>query len=121
MLDLADLWSRGKPKFETIKVAAKQCPLKGQELQDLAVAAWYEACGVEIPSAEEMAEATQKSRCEQGQPAGHDDRGIAWRNGRRAQLEWSVRTGAKEPGKPRKHDFTNAKLVGVRFQIGFRR
>jgi uncharacterized protein YjbI with pentapeptide repeats len=46
MLNLADLWSRGTPEFETVQVEAKHCPLRGKELRELAVAAWHEACDV---------------------------------------------------------------------------
>ena len=54
MLNLTDLWSRGTPKFDTVKVDAKKCPLRGKELRNLAIAAWHEACGLEVPTADAL-------------------------------------------------------------------
>src|SRR5581483_5658722 len=64
MLNLTDLWSRGTPRFDTVKVAATKCPLSGKELQDLAIAAWHEACGLSVPSAEELEKAVKQSAAE---------------------------------------------------------
>ncbi len=41
-------------QFDTVKVEGKKCPLRGKELRDLAVAAWYEALGLPAPSAEDL-------------------------------------------------------------------
>lgn len=59
MQKLADAWSRGEPDFRTVKVEAKKCPLRGNELQDLAVAAWHEAYGLEPPSAGDFQKAAK--------------------------------------------------------------
>src|ERR1700694_1606650 len=57
MLNLTDLWSRGTSSFDTVQVEAKQCALGGKELQDLAIAAWHEACGLDVPTADELQKA----------------------------------------------------------------
>jgi uncharacterized protein YjbI with pentapeptide repeats len=50
MFSLTDLWSRGTPKFETVKVEAKQCPLRGKELHDLATAAGTKLVDLRYPA-----------------------------------------------------------------------
>jgi uncharacterized protein YjbI with pentapeptide repeats len=115
MLDLADLWSRGTPKFDTVKVDAKQCPLRGKELQDLAIAAWHEACGLNVPSADAMQKAREQSASEQGSLR---DTMLAELNGGAAGIaKWNARALKERMklGKLRKHDFTNAKLAKANF------
>jgi uncharacterized protein YjbI with pentapeptide repeats len=41
-LNLVNRWAHGTPKFDTVQVEAKGCPLRGKDLQALAVAAWRE-------------------------------------------------------------------------------
>ena len=115
ILNLTDLWSRGRPKFETVKVSASKCPLKGKELQDLAVAAWYEACGVEMPSAEELAAAQQQAAA--GKASLREAMLAELHGGEQGVAQWNARSEAerKNLGKLRKHDFTKAKLAGVQF------
>lgn len=113
MLNLTDLWSRGTPKFDTVKVVAKQCPLRGQELQALAVAAWHEACGLAVPTADELQQATEQSAADR---ASLRETMIAELNaGPAGVAKWNERLQKERAklGKLRKHDFTNANLAGV--------
>lgn len=117
ILNLTDLvarmFARGTPDFETVKVDAQKCPLRGQELQDLAIAAWHEACGLPAPSkadleqdAKRVASATSSLR----------EVMIAELHGGAAGIKkWNDRPDKERGklGKLTKHDFSNAKLVGV--------
>jgi uncharacterized protein YjbI with pentapeptide repeats len=114
MLNLTDLWSRGTPKFETVKVEAKQCPLRGKELRDLAVAAWYEACGLEIPDAEELKQAAEQLASE---TAGLRQIMLSELEGGPAGIaKWNQRSDKERQklGKLRKHDFAGAQLAGAK-------
>jgi uncharacterized protein YjbI with pentapeptide repeats len=116
MLDLTDLSSRGAPKFHTVKVDAKQCPLRGKDLQDLATAAWYEACGLDVPSPDELQKAAEQSASDQ---ASLRQTMIAELSGGAAGVaKWNARSEKERSklGKLRKHDFKNAKLAGVDLQ-----
>lgn len=113
MLDLADMWSRGKPDFQTVKVEAKKCPLRGQELKDLAIAAWHEACGLAVPSPEELKKVAQQSASE---TASLRETMIAELHAGSAGVKkWNERPSQDRAklGKLRKHDFSNANLKGA--------
>ncbi|MBN9521702.1 pentapeptide repeat-containing protein [bacterium] len=113
MLNLVDLWSRGTPRFDTIKVEAKKCPMKGKELHDLAVAAWYEALGLPVPPAADL----QKQQAQAATDA------AALREAMLAELaggaagvkKWNARSDKerRKVGKLRRMDFGGAKLSGA--------
>jgi uncharacterized protein YjbI with pentapeptide repeats len=118
MLNLTDLWSRGTPKFDTVKVEAKQClcPIRGKELRDLAIAAWHEACGLDVPSAEELQKTAEQNASER---ASLRETMIAELSaGPAGVAKWNQRSEKERSklGKLRKHDFTNAKLAGVNLE-----
>lgn len=113
LLDLRDKWPRGRPKFETVTVEATKCPLRGTDLEKLAVAAWAEACGVAIPTDEELAAARQQAAdalASQRAPLLADLHG-----GEQGVAQWNARPLRERRGldKLRQHDFSNAKLAGV--------
>ncbi len=116
MLNLTDLFACGTPRFDTVKVEAKQCLFRGKELQDRAIAAWHEACGLDVPSAEELQKAAEQSAADQASlretmiaELGAGSAGVAKWNGRSQRERGKL-------GKLRKHDFTNAKLAGVNLE-----
>ncbi|MDB5391163.1 MAG: Pentapeptide repeat family protein [Planctomycetaceae bacterium] len=49
MLNLANMWWRGKPIIRTLTFETKKCPVRTPELIKLATVAWSEACGLEAP------------------------------------------------------------------------
>ncbi|OWK43736.1 pentapeptide repeat-containing protein [Fimbriiglobus ruber] len=113
ILNLTDLWSRGTPAFDTIKVEAKQCPLRGKELVELATAAWYEACGLAVPSTEELEDLRGRADTDAAQlqkvltaELGGGPSGVK---------KWNARTDKERTklGRLRKHDFSNASLAGA--------
>lgn len=113
MLNLTDLFSRGTPRFETVKVDAKQCPQRGKELRDLAVAAWHEACGLELPTADELQKAAEQVASKQ---ANLRETMIAELDGGpKGVAQWNQRSEKERHslGKLRKHDFSKARLAGV--------
>lgn len=112
MLNLVDLWSRGKPRLETVTVKAKACPVRGEELQELATAAWYESMGLAVPSADEL-QKTASSRETLREVM------LAELSGGAAGVKkWNARSEheRRRLGKLRKHDFTNAKLAGANLE-----
>ncbi len=116
MLNLAEMWSRGAPKFDTVKVQAKECPLRGKELQKLAIAAWHEACGLEAPTDDELQKAAEQSASEK---ASLRELMLAELSaGSAGVAKWNQRSERerRKLGKLRKHDFTNAKLAGVNLE-----
>ena len=105
MLDLADLWDRGTPKFDTVQVEAKGCSLKSAALRDLAVAAWYEAFGRAAPTAAEFAAVEASAAAEKAglrRAAGRAD----GRAGRGEEVERPDRQGADRVGSLKGLDFT---------------
>jgi len=114
MLNLADLWaSRGTLKFDTVKTDAKQCSLRSKELQDLAIAAWHEACGLAAPSADDLQKAREQSA---SSTASLREVMLAELTGGASGVaKWNKRSEKERSklGKLRKHDFSNAKLVDV--------
>jgi uncharacterized protein YjbI with pentapeptide repeats len=116
MLNLVDLWSRGTPRFATVKVQAKECPLRGNELHDLAIAAWHEACGLEVPSVDELQKAAEQSAAAE---ASLREVMIAELSGGPAGVaKWNERSHRERGklGKLRKHDFSSAKLTGANLE-----
>jgi hypothetical protein len=113
MLNLVDLWGRGKPRFDTIKVTAKECPIKGKELKDIAIAAWYEALGLDVPTAEDLqkiheVQASDSATLREAMIAELD-------SGTTGVKKWNARSDKERAklGKLRRHDFTNGKLADV--------
>jgi uncharacterized protein YjbI with pentapeptide repeats len=113
MLNLVDLWSRGTPRFDTIKVEAKKCPVKGKELHDLAVAAWHEALGLPVPSAADL----QKQQAQTvADAATLRETLLAELTGGAAGVKkWNARSDKErgKVGKLRRMDFGGAKLAGA--------
>lgn len=62
MQNLVNLWYRGKLRPNSISIEAKKCPLDRAELKTLAVAAWHEACGLPVPTAEQIAQKQQDDK-----------------------------------------------------------
>jgi uncharacterized protein YjbI with pentapeptide repeats len=113
VLDLTDLWSRGTPQFDTVKVNAQKCPLRGKELHDLVSAAWYEACGLPVPTADEFAEQQKQAATE---TAALRETMLAELHGGPAGVKkWNSRSDKdrEKLGKLRKHDFAGSKLAGA--------
>lgn len=113
MLSLTDMWSRGTPQFETIKIDAQKCPLRGKELQDRVTAAWYEACGLTMPTADEL---DQRQKQTAADTATLRDAMLAELHGEAAGVKkWNARPDKdrEKLGKLHKHDFSKAKLAGV--------
>jgi uncharacterized protein YjbI with pentapeptide repeats len=115
MLNLVDLFSRGEPKFDTVKVEAKKSPLRGKELHTLAMAAWYEALGIQPPTAEEIQ--TERDRLASS-TSGLREVMISELDGGTAGVKrWNERSDKERAklGKLRKHDFSKKVLAGVHF------
>lgn len=64
MVGLANRWSKGKLRLDKIEVAHKKSPLKKKDLHYLAVCAWCEAFGLDIPSEDDLKQ--QKKKRESG-------------------------------------------------------
>src|SRR5262249_1000923 len=117
----ADLWSRGRPQFDTVKAEATKCPLGRKELHDLAIAAWHEALGLPVPSAAELQEHQEQAAASD---AALREAMIAELKGGPAGIrKWDARSerGRKKAGKLRKAAFPAAKLAdaelaGIDFQ-----
>jgi uncharacterized protein YjbI with pentapeptide repeats len=113
MLNLADRWSRGSANFETVKVVTKKCALGARDLRALAVAAWHEALGFPVPTADQMKKAAEQLGAET----------LKLRETMIAELsgglvgvaKWNERSDLerRKLGKMRGHDFAKSKLVEV--------
>jgi uncharacterized protein YjbI with pentapeptide repeats len=116
MLNLTDMWLRGSPKFETVEVEAKKGPLRGKELVELATAAWYEAFGLAVPTEEELQE--RKKQAAADSAALREIMLAELHGGPAGVKKWNARSDKERArlGSLRKHDFTHAKLAGVRFE-----
>ncbi len=109
-------WSIGKLRFDSIKAKGSKCPMRGQELLDLALAAWCEACGVDIPSSEAL---QQKKAEHEAQTASLRETMLAEiRGGPAGVKKWKLRRARKRAqiGKLRKLDFSKAKQAGIDFE-----
>ena len=113
MIAAAERWSIGKLRFDSIKAKGSKCPIRGQELLDLALAAWCEACGVDMPS---PAALQQKKAEHEAQTAGLREAMLAdIRGGPAGIKKWNARPSHERAqiGKLRKLDFSKAKLAAA--------
>jgi uncharacterized protein YjbI with pentapeptide repeats len=114
MMELCQLWGGGTLRVDSIKTSSSKSPVKGADLKKLAVAAWCEALGAELPSEEDVAK-QKKTR--------HSDQKKARQNlleellGTGGVKKWNARTPGEiaQAGSFRKVDFSEAKLSGVQF------
>jgi uncharacterized protein YjbI with pentapeptide repeats len=66
MVDMTRRWAHGKPRLDSVSVAAKPWPLPRAELHALILAGWCEAFGVPVPSAEASAGLAKPSAAKAG-------------------------------------------------------
>jgi uncharacterized protein YjbI with pentapeptide repeats len=113
MINLAERWFRGTPKFETITIKATRCPKKGEELEHLVHAAWCEALDVPVPTAEDL----QKKReaLASKRDAVRDKLLAELRGGSVGIAKWNKRDRNEQEkvGPLAGLDFSNAKLGGA--------
>ncbi len=62
MLAGAQRWSRGTVQLDTVTATGGKCPMKGNALRELAVAAWSEACGIDAADLATKAQADASAR-----------------------------------------------------------
>lgn len=61
MLQAAGRWAQATPRLAEIELNLKKSPLKKKELRLLAIAAWCEAFGMEIPTEDQLNQQTAKA------------------------------------------------------------
>ncbi|HKB03429.1 MAG TPA: pentapeptide repeat-containing protein, partial [Gemmataceae bacterium] len=113
MLNLADRWDRGTPDFDSVRVEAKNGPLRGAELRDLAVAAWHEAFGRPVPTPDEQREHGERRAAK---TANLRDTMLAeLRGGPAGVKKWNARPDADRAniGSLRRLDLTGAPLAAA--------
>ncbi len=89
--------------------------MRGKELKDLAIAAWHEACGLAVPTADELQKAQDRAASTN---ASLREIMIAELSGGAAGVtKWNARSQKErlKLGKLRKHDFSNSKLAEIQF------
>jgi uncharacterized protein YjbI with pentapeptide repeats len=113
MLNLADLWSKGRPRLDAVKVTAKKCPLKPKELLPIARAAWCEALGLPVPTDEEWKKQADTAETEQAELRATMLAEL--RRGGAGVTKFNARTDKERErlGTLARLDFSNAKLAGV--------
>lgn len=60
MVQTAGRWAHAVPRLAEIELNLKKCPMKKKELRTLAIAAWCEAFGMEIPTEDQLNQQTRK-------------------------------------------------------------
>ena len=118
MIGLANRWSSGTPRFDLIEVSGTKLGMKKKELTALAVAAWCEAFGVDVPTEKQIhasrrnTAATAKSDLEKAIDG--------LRNMKTGVAKWNklvaTRQQAKAIGPLRKLELNNVKIPKVRFR-----
>ncbi len=116
MLNLADRWDHGKPKFDTVKVETIKCPLSKKELRDLAISAWCEALGIPNPSESELT--TQAEEMATNKAALCKEMLAELTGGPKGLKKWNARPQLErfQVGKLRNMDFSGAKLLGIELE-----
>lgn len=106
MIKAVDMWPQGTAEFRTVVVEAKKCPRRGRALQNLVIAAWYEACGLQPPPAEQCAADVDDL---------HRTMLAELHGGAAGVRRWNARSERerKTLSPLRKHDFSYAKLAGA--------
>jgi uncharacterized protein YjbI with pentapeptide repeats len=116
MLNLVDLYSHGKPRIDTVKATAKQCPLKPKELLALARAAWCEALGLPVISDDEWAKRDAAS--DAATLTLRDEMLAELRGGSKGVAAFNARSDKEREqlGGLKKADFRAAKLARVNLE-----
>jgi uncharacterized protein YjbI with pentapeptide repeats len=115
MLLLTDRWGRGTPKFETIAIKATRCPVKGEELQNIVLAAWCEVLGVPVPGSDELQSEQQKLAT--ARESFRETLLAELRGGAKGIALWNKRPQKDRDriGSLREADFTKLAMRGVQF------
>lgn len=123
MQNLVNLWYRGKLRPDSIGIEARKCPLTKDELKTLAIAAWHEACGLPVPSAEQIEQRQQQQKSADQQL--REEMLAELRTGGAAAVKkWNAQDVKdwSRVGKFRRLDLSGAKLAGIRLtQLDFER
>jgi uncharacterized protein YjbI with pentapeptide repeats len=113
MQNLVNLWYRGKLRPDTIEISASKCPLSKAELKALAIAAWHEACGLPVPSPDQLIQRLQSQKSADEQL--REEMLAELRGGSAGVKKWNARDRKERDraGKFRRLDLSGAKLAGI--------
>src|SRR5262249_4783195 len=115
LLYFSSRWAHGALELHSITVKSMKSPLGTTELKNLAIAAWCEAFGIEVPSEDSLKEklAAQKA----GKSALRDEMLAELRGGAKGVEKWNARerNERQRAGRFRRVDLSGAKLRGAKF------
>src|SRR4029077_14794284 len=109
-------WGYGTLLLDSFKVHASKAPLGGKELKNLAMAAWCEVLGGDIPSEELLKEKLTTKKADQAE---YREQLLAdLRGGPKGVEKWNARKleDRQHAGRFRRVDLSGAKLRGA--QLG---
>jgi uncharacterized protein YjbI with pentapeptide repeats len=116
MSTLAHRWNNGTLRLDSVSVRAVGSPVQGAALKQAALAAWCEACGVEVPSADAL---MQQQQAQQTQQQELREKMLAeLRGGAKGVGKWNKRskTDRDKAGPFRDADLAGANLSGADLQ-----
>jgi hypothetical protein len=113
MLDLARQCAHGVPRPDSVKATLSKGPVRGQQLKRLALAAWYEAFGLPVPSGEGLGQVLRAGRRQQAE---RRERLLGeLRGGPKGVRRWNARPldEKQRAGHFRRADLSGADLDGA--------
>jgi hypothetical protein len=116
MLYLTNRWRQGTVRLDSVSASTEKGPLPSKEVKALALAAWCEARGVEVPSRESLKDQKKARKTEQEELREECLREL--RRGRPGVKWWNARKQREREkvGHFRRADLSGANLTSADFQ-----